>query len=229
MKLCPYIDSVISTEDPLPAFDVQAPLMSLPHILKTKIETIPLEIPYIFADENLTEYWKEKLSQDKNFKVGVCWQGNSNYSTPLLRATVALKSIEAQQFAPLCTVPGVSLYSLQKTTGTDQLENLPKHMKLITFDDTFDQAHGRFMDTAAVMKNLDLIITVDTSISHLSSAMGIPTWVMIPNPPDWRWMINRNDTPWYPDMRLFRQPTPGDWDSVLKTITQELQKKVADK
>ena len=102
-------------------------------------------------------------------------------------------------------------------------------MKLITFDDTFDQAHGRFMDTAAVMKNLDLIITVDTSICHLSSAMGIPTWVMVPNPPDWRWMINRNDTPWYPDMRLFRQPTPGDWDSVLKTITQELHKKVTGK
>jgi tetratricopeptide (TPR) repeat protein/ADP-heptose:LPS heptosyltransferase len=223
--LCPYVDIVVNQDDTLPPFDVQASLMSLPHILKTKFESLPAEIPYLFADEKLTDHWKEELAKDKNFKIGVCWQGNSNYATPQLRTAVALKSIEAQQLAPLC-LPGVSLYSLQKMTGTDQVNQLSDDVKIITFDGNFDQSNGRFMDTAAVMKNLDLIITVDTSICHLASGLGVPTWVMLPNPPDWRWMLDRSDSPWYPTIRLFRQPTPGDWESVVQMVAKELKQLV---
>jgi len=227
IKECKNIDHVISLEDTPPQFDVQIPMLSLPYVLKTRIDTVPCEIPYLYADENLVQLWKEKLSTDKNFKIGICWQGNDNYATPLLRTTVAQKSVHPKEFAPISQVPGVSLYSLQKITGTDQLKELPETMNIITFDGDFDQSNGRFMDTAAVIKNLDLVITVDTSVSHLASALGTPTWIMLPNPSDWRWMINRNDSPWYPQItRLFKQPTPGDWQSMIKKVAEELQKHI---
>ncbi len=226
LSLCPYLDQVISLNDTPPHFDVHAPLMSLPFILKTTIDTIPCDIPYLYADQALVEYWQEELAQDHNFKVGICWQGNSNYSTPFLRAVVAQKSVNVNQLLPLNTIPGVSLYNLQKVTGEDQLKTLSPDFKLYTFDGDFDSSHGRFMDTAAVMKNLDLVITVDTSICHLAAGLGIPTWNILPNPADWRWMINRTDTPWYPTIRLFRQPTIGDWDSVINEIVHELHKRV---
>jgi len=228
LSLCPYIDKVVSLAEKLPAFDLHAPLMSLPYILKTTIDTVPTDIPYLYANPALVEHWKKaRLSSDKNIKVGICWQGNNQYSTPMLRATVALKSIDINKLNPLATVPGVSIYSLQKTAGTDQLKTLPPEFTIHTFGDDFDESNGRFMDTVAVIKNLDLVITVDTSIGHLAAALGKPTWVILPNPPDWRWMLNRDDTPWYPTMRLFRQPTPGDWESVIEVVTQELKKYVS--
>ncbi|HEB41775.1 MAG TPA: hypothetical protein ENI08_02015, partial [Candidatus Dependentiae bacterium] len=226
ISLCPYVDQVVTLNEKLPAFDLHAPLMSLPHILKTTIDTVPTDIPYLYAKPELVEYWKGKLSSDKNVKVGICWQGNSKYSTPMLRATVALKSMDLNKLSPFGNVPGVSIYSLQKTTGTDQLKTVAPGFTIHTFDDDFDESNGRFMDTVAIIKNLDLVITVDTSIGHLAAALGKPTWVILPNPPDWRWMINRDDTPWYPTMRLFRQPTPGDWESIIAVITQELEKYV---
>ncbi|HSC25453.1 MAG TPA: tetratricopeptide repeat protein [Candidatus Babeliales bacterium] len=224
IKHCKYIDMVISLNETPPHFDVHSPIMSLPYTLKTDLDTIPCDIPYLYADENLTEQWQQKLATDKNFKIGICWQGNDNYATPLLRATVAQKSIHPKEFEPLSKIPGITLYSLQKTTGTDQLQDLPSTMNIITFDGDFDQSNGRFMDTAAVIKNLDLVITVDTSISHLASGLGVLTWIMLPNPADWRWMINRADSPWYPGVtRLFKQPTPGDWKTLIAEITQELK------
>jgi Flp pilus assembly protein TadD len=229
MKLCKHIDHVISLDETPPHFDVHSPLMSLPFALKTRIDTIPNEHPYLHADEQLVSHWQKELSQDKNFKIGICWQGNDNYATPLLRATVAQKSVHPREFAPLSTIPGVSLYSLQKTTGTDQLNDLPDTVKIITFDGDFDQSNGRFMDTAAVIKNLDLVITVDTSICHLVAGLGMDVWVMLPNPADWRWMMNRTDTPWYPTMRLFKQPTPGDWTTMIQEVAEELKKHIAQK
>lgn len=230
IKRCKYIDEVVCVDDTPEHFDVHSPMLSLPYALKTRIDTVPNEIPYLYADEKLVAEWKQKLSADKNFKIGICWQGNDNYATPLLRATVAQKSVHPKEFEPICNVPGVSVYSLQKTTGTDQLKEIPSSMRIITFDGDFDQSNGRFMDTAAVMKNLDLVITVDTSISHLSSGLGVPTWIMLPNPADWRWMLNRTDSPWYPKVtRLFKQPTPGDWESMINEVAVELKKHIAGK
>jgi tetratricopeptide (TPR) repeat protein len=226
LKLCPYIDEVIPFHERPTSFDYWIPLVSLPHVMNTRIDTVPHEIPYLSADPFLEVYWQEKLAQDTNFKIGICWQGNSEYSTAFLRAAVKSKSTQAQLFEPLTHIPGVSVYSLQRITGVDQLATIPTSMKLITFDDQFDNAHGRFMDTAAVMKNLDLIITIDTSICHLAAALGVPVWNLLPTPADWRWMLTRIDTPWYPNMRLFRQPIQGDWHGLMNEVVQALKEQL---
>ena len=221
-RCCPYIDKVVTLDAIPKTFDVHAPLLSLPYILKSEEDTIPKEIPYIFPDQALTEFWRKRLSKDTHLKVGICWQGNSKYSTPFLRSVVAAKSIQMNKFSHLAFVPGVTFYSLQRETGTDQLKSMSTDFELVTFEEDFDKSHGRFMDTAAVIKNLDLVITVDTSIAHLSAAIGTPVWTFLPEPPDWRWMLNRPDTPWYPNMRLFRQTKQGDWDSVMLKVRNEL-------
>ena len=229
-RCCPYIDRVVTLSAIPTSFDVHIPLMSLPLIFKTEEKTIPNHIPYIFPDKGLVEHWKQKLAQDQNLKVGICFQGNNKYSTAFLRAAVAAKSLPINKFAPLSELDGITLYCLQKDTGVDQLKQISPRFDLHMFDDTFDTANGRFMDTAAVIKNLDLVITVDTSIAHLAGAMGIPTWILLPEPADWRWMVKRLDTPWYPkNVRLFRQPKTGDWNSVIQTIKEELQTYITDK
>ena len=229
IKRCKYIDKVISTEETVPHFDVYLEMMSLPYILKTRLDTIPCEIPYLYADEQLTDHWKNRLAADKNFKIGICWNVNENYSSLATRTKAAQRSIKLGQLIPLCTIPGTTIYSLQKTTGTEQLENLTDNVKIISFDGDFDQSNGRFMDTAAVIKNLDLVITVDTSIGHLAGGLGANTWIIRQNPPDWRWILNRTDTPWYPTVRLFKQPTPGDWETVIEEVAQELKKYITKK
>lgn len=223
IKQIPYIDKVISLDDKPPYFDYHAPMLSMPYLTKTRLHNVPAEIPYLYANEALVKEWKEILSEDTNFKIGICWQGNPNYSTQFLRMTVAAKSMPIDKFLPIMELPGVTVYSLQKTTGTDQLSMLPDNAPLIVFDNDFDTTKGRFNDTAAVIKNLDLVITIDTSICHLAAGLGIPTWNLLPKPPDWRWMLDCDDTPWFPNMRLFRQPTPGDWDSVIQQVVQELK------
>ena len=228
-RCCPYINHVITLNQIPVTFDYHSPLMTLPLLLSIEESTVPAEIPYIIPDPKLVTEWKEKLSEDTNIKVGLCCQGNSKYSTPFLRATVAAKSLAMKKFAQFAQVRGVTFYCLQRETGVDQMKNLPEGFNLKIFDEAFDNANGRFMDTAAVMKNLDLIITVDTSTAHIAAAVGVPVWTLLPEPADWRWMLKRPDTPWYPNMRLFRQPKLGDWDSVINTITQELSLFVSKK
>ncbi len=220
LSLCPYIDKVITGSDSIPAYDYQIALMSLPLIFKTTLDTVPAEIPYLYADQNLVQQWKQKLSADTNFKIGICWQGNSQYSTQFLRKAVAAKSLHVSEFEPLAKLNGISLYSLQKINGTDQIKEL--NINIRTFDQDFDEKNGRFMDTAAVIKNLDLVITIDTSISHFAASLGVPTWILLPEPADWRWMLKRTDTPWYPNIRLFRQPKVGDWKSTIQDVITAL-------
>ncbi|MFC1845730.1 tetratricopeptide repeat protein [Candidatus Dependentiae bacterium] len=230
LKQCDYIDQIIIRGKSLPAFDLQAPLMSLPMIFNTTPETVPHDIPYLHADPELVDYWSSKLAQDdaqhgrtNPFRIGICWQGNATYRSQALRHSVSAKSISLATFAPIANIPGVVLYSLQKVNGQDQIEKVD--FELHTFGPELDTQHGRFMDTAAIMKNLDLVLTIDTSISHVAGALGVPTWLMLPNPADWRWIIGRDDTPWYPtNMRLFKQPSPGDWDTVICNVIDELQK-----
>jgi tetratricopeptide (TPR) repeat protein len=226
---CPYIDKVISMTEPNPQFDEHAPLLSLPLILKTTPKTVPSVVPYLFAKQELITQWRDKLAHDKNFRIGICWQGNDKYSTSFLRAAVKAKSMSLATLFPLSKVPGITLYNLQKETGTDQLQGLPSDFNLVSFDADFDGKNGRFMDTAAVIMNLDLVISIDTSICHIAAGLGVPTWNMLPNPPDWRWMLERTDTPWYKNMKLFRQPRPGDWENVMQEIIRELPTMVSQK
>jgi tetratricopeptide (TPR) repeat protein len=243
LSLCPYLDQVVALGSPLPTHDYHAHTVSMPYLCKITRETTPTPIPYLFADEKLVELWHEKLAESdyaheglcrdsseshpRRLRVGICWQGNPNYSTQFLRSVVAAKSITLTKLLPLFSVPGVSFYNLQKMTGEEQLKLLPEGTPLISFGEDFDKDHGRFMDTAAVMKNLDLMITVDTGTAHISAALGVPTWTFIPEPPDWRWMLTCTDTPWYPNMRLFRQPSIGDWETTITLVCKELEKLVA--
>ena len=207
----------------LPPFDVYAPLLSLPGILGTTLETIPAEVPYLFADPELVQSWKEKLSGQTAFKVGIVWQGSTLNKGGLAR------SIALKHFAPLGQVEGIQLYSLQRGFGSEQLAGLADQLRVDDFEGRLDENTGAFMDTAAVVRNLDLVITADTSIGHLAGGLGVPVWGAIPFAPDWRWLLGRDDSPWYPNLRLFRQERIGDWDGVFERIAQALKRHLADR
>lgn len=227
LRLQPYIDHVIARNTQRPRCDYQIPLMSIPLQVQTRLETIPADIPYIAADEERIAFWKEKLSTDSNFKIGICWQGNARYATLALRKAVAAKSLDLQSLKPLSELDGVSIYCLQQVDGLDQVTDCDFTDKLIFFDTEFDSKYGSFMDSAAVIQQLDLVISVDTAPCHLAAAMNIPTWIMLPFPADWRWLLERSDSPWYPTVRLFRQPSAGDWNTPLSEMLSELKKKLS--
>lgn len=222
LKGQPYIDELTSRSERPTFCHYHIPLMSIPGIMQTRLNTIPAEVPYIEPPAELVSLWKEKMSHDRNFKIGLCWQGNAGYSTQSLRRAVALKSIHLKEFAPLFELPNVSVYCLQKIHGLEQIAECSFKDKLITFDDSFDNHAGRFMDTAAVMKNLDLVISVDTGTCHLAAAMNVPTFIVLPFPADWRWLLNRNDSPWYPSVQLFRQEKPLEWQPTIQVIINQV-------
>jgi tetratricopeptide (TPR) repeat protein len=213
----PGIDHLVANGGPLPAFDIQAPLLSLPGILRTSLDAIPAAIPYLHADRVLITHWRNELASLDGFRIGIAWQGNAAYRNDRQR------SIPLTHFAPLAELAGVRLISLQKGPGTDQLLALDGRFAVHDFGDQFDEANGAFMDTAAIMKNLDLVICSDSAIAHLAGALGVPVWLVLPAVPDWRWMLEREDSPWYPTMRLFRQTKAGDWDEVFKRIGKMLR------
>ena len=200
---------------PMTSFDVQIHLRSLPRVLKTRLDNIPCDLPYIKAEPRRVEHWRKELAADKGYKVGIAWAGSPHHTNELNR------SCPLAEFAPLGYIAGVSLYSLQKGPGSEQADTPPAGMQLIRVDKEMDQT-ARFVDTAALMANLDLIISIDTSIVHLAGAMGRPVWTLLCATPDWRWMLERPDSSWYPTMRLFRQPQPGDWRRVIAQVREAL-------
>lgn len=219
-SLCPYIDEVLSFEINPPVADLYVPYLSLPLIFKTTLETIPAPIPYLYTDPHLTAYWKNKIADDHHFKVGICWQAKKIFLEDHIHSR---RSLPLSLMAELAQIPNVSLYSLQKGAGHEQLVTIPPSITIYDFDQELDQEHGCFMDTAALIKNLDLVISADTSIVHLAGALGKPVWVLLPHVAEWRWLSERTDTPWYPQtMRLFRQPKPGDWRSVIDEVKRAL-------
>lgn len=217
LSSCANVDSWVSQPNELPPFDVYAPLLSLPRLLDTQMDTIPADIPYLFADPALVQQWQQKLEALSGFKIGIVWQGSS---------IVRSKDIPLQNFAPLAQVPGVRLISLQKGPGIQQLNELADAFSVTDLGNQVDETAGAFMDTAAVIMNLDLVVTVDTSAAHLAGALGAPVWVALPFAPDWRWLLDRSDSPWYPTMRLFRQKTPGDWIGVIAEIRDALREQI---
>lgn len=221
-----YVDKFITHLDELKnmPIDFQAPLLNLPGIFKTHEHTIPAPIPYLKADQKLIEYWARKLAHDKKFKIGLCWHVDPEHE--LDKSPWSKRNIDALLFAPLAHIPNVSFYSLQKINGEDQLKKAPENFIVHTFGYNFDESHGRFMDTAAVIMNLDLIITVDTSIAHVAAALGKKVWMLVPYSPDCRWYDEGDNTEWYPNMRLFRQPKPYDWQAVINEVKQALDKKI---
>jgi tetratricopeptide (TPR) repeat protein len=212
---CPGIDRLIAAGEQLPSFDVHAPLLSLPRILKTSMESIPAEVPYIFADEALIALWRDKLGANRLFRIGINWHGRPG------RGYWRERDIPLVCFARLSRVPNVQLISLQK--GEGQLELARSGLPIVDLGEEVDTVNGAFMDTAAIMKNLDLVITTDTSAAHLAGALGVPVWVALPFVADWRWLLDRSDSPWYPTMRLFRQRRLSDWTTVMDEIESSLR------
>ena len=196
-------------------FDFQIALMSLPYVLAVRPQNAPANIPYLHSDAGRSEIWRARLGE-RGFKVGLAWQGNPVGSIDNGR------SIALQQFQPLTAIEGVRIISLQKNFGSEQLQALPAGMLVETPGFAFDDGEDAFLDTAAIMANLDLVITSDTSIAHLAGALGKPVWIALQFVPDWRWLLGRADSPWYPTAQLFRQTKMGDWDGVVREIAEAL-------
>jgi hypothetical protein len=184
--------------------------MSLPLAFKTKLETIPNDVPYLFAEDERVSKWKEKIGTH-GFKIGINWQGS--------KSKIDLgRSFDLNLFNNISLQQNIRLLSLHKGEGEDQLRLIPENMKVEFLGNDFDAGEQAFLDTAAVMKCCDLIITSDTAIAHLAGALTVPTWIALKHIPDWRWMLDRSDSPWYPTTRLFRQKKIGDWDGVFEYI-----------
>jgi tetratricopeptide (TPR) repeat protein len=201
-------------------FDFQISLMSLPAVFKTSLETLPGAVPYIRAAGDRVDKWARRIGKD-GFRVGLVWQGNPNYPGDRTR------SIPLKHFAPLAEVPGVRLISLQVFHGLDQLDQLPAGMKVERLGEEVVNNPGGFREVAAVMANLDLLVTSDTGPAHLAGAMGRPVWVALRDRPDWRWLMEREDSPWYPTMRLFRQKIRSDWTAVFEEVAAALADRVS--
>jgi len=193
-------------------FDACVSVMDLPGLFKTTEDTIPSSVPYLHADPAKAEYWREKLS-GPDFKVGIVWAGSARHANDYNR------SCKLEAFAPITEIENVKLFGLQKGEPARQADQCARKIGV----ENLGEYLVDFTDTAAVIQNMDLIISVDTATLHLAGAMGKRVWALLAFAPDWRWMLERTDSPWYPTMRLFRQKDWGNWDGVLEACTNELQ------
>ncbi len=219
MKQAPGV-RLVTKIDPAEQFDYQVHLFSLPRALRTRADSVPAHVPYLFADPALAAKWAARLGSH-GFKIGIAWQGNPDPKIDIARAAALTN------FAPLAALPNCRLISLQKGYGVEQIAG--SGVPVETLGDDFDTGPSAFLDTAAVMANLDLVVTVDTSIAHLAGAMARPVWVALKHMPEWRWMLGRDDSPWYPGMRLFRQRSMGDWEGVFADMAEALKTLIAEK
>lgn len=206
---CPWIDAVAARGEALPAFDAHAPLLSLPRLLGVTLDTLPAE-PYLAAGPRPVT---ERIVDDGALKVGIVWGGRAP------NPGLARRSLPFPLVAALADVPGVRLHSLQKGDAATDVRRHGLEGRIVELDPLL----ADFVDTAAAISRLDVVVTIDTSVAHLAAALGKPTWVLLMHAADWRWLHGRDDSPWYPSARLFRQPAPGDWESVVGAVAAELR------
>jgi Tfp pilus assembly protein PilF len=206
------VAQVILENEPLPRYDAHLPLMSLPRAFGTRLESIPAGVPYIVPADDTRKAAREALASLRQpLKAGIAWAGSKTHSNDRNRSC-ALATL-----APLLDLPDIAWFSLQHGDAAPQIDAIAATSRLVPL------AAGATLEaTAALIAELDLVISVDTSIAHLAGAMARPCWVLLPFAPDWRWMLRRTDSPWYPTMRLFRQPRPREWSPVVSTIAVEL-------
>jgi ADP-heptose:LPS heptosyltransferase len=222
LRNLPNVDSWFPIDAPGDInFEMYSPLLSLPALLGIHDESaIPREVPYVFVEPERVERWRPRVQALPGFKVGLCWQGSPTFKGDEFR------SIPLERFAPLAAVPNVTFVSLQKGAGSEQVEANRGRLPLVVFDDLDRDAP--FVDTAALMQHLDLVITSDTAIPHLAGALGRPVWVALGIGADWRFLEGRSDSPWYPNMRLFRQRAFGDWPGVFQEMADALRAKIVE-
>ena len=209
-----------------PPVDYQCPLLSLPLALGTDIDTIPAKVPYLLAEPERVARWTRRLQALPGLRVGLAWQGNVDVERFILARG---RSMPLEVLAPLARIPGVSLVSLQKGPGSDQLRAVSFREQVIDLSPELDSGSQAFLDTAAVIAGLDLVISTDTSIAHLAGALAQRVWIALPAVAEWRWLLGRSDSPWYPTMRLFRQPRRGDWTSVAAALADDLARLAAER
>ena len=215
LKSCSGFDEIIEQiphSKPSVQFDLQVPLLSLPGIFDTKLDTIPSDAPYISVDSNLVTQWCTRLGHNNTYKIGIVWAGSPTNKLGRNR------TCSLSDFAPIAEIPDLTFYSLQKGPASLEANNPPKGMKIINLENELNN----FTDTAAVIANLDLVISVDTAVVHLAGAIGKPVWTLLHFVPTWRWLLKRDDTPWYPGMRLFRQTQLNDWTGAFKQVKKAL-------
>ncbi|MDA8231378.1 MAG: tetratricopeptide repeat-containing glycosyltransferase family protein [Magnetospirillum sp.] len=219
LRTLPGVAEVVPLETIPPTFDVHLPLMSLPHVFGTELHSIPADIPYLLPDAAAAKAWGDRLTALPGLKVGLVWAGGLRPYDPLAN----FRSLGPDGFASLASTPGVSFVSLQKGPRAEPAEAAPTGLRLTDWMDEVSD----FADTAALIANLDLVITVDTAVAHLAGAMGKPVWVLLRFGGCWRWLESRDDSPWYPTARLFRQPALGQWEPVLLAVADELRRLTA--
>jgi tetratricopeptide (TPR) repeat protein len=214
------VDQLIEADQALPPFDCHCPLLSLPLAFKTDLTNIPANTPYLFADPHATRAWHERIAAqaEGRLKVGLVWAGGNRPHVAELRKNDARRSITFERLAPILDVPNVQFFSLQKGPAALPLPRGDAAVNVVDYTEELDD----FADTAALVANLDLVISVDTSTAHLAGALNKPVWILNRLDTCWRWMLERTDTPWYAQARLFRQPTLGDWDSVIRSAHDAL-------
>jgi hypothetical protein len=223
----PGATEVFRRYEALPQFDWQCPLLSLPLVFGTELDTIPAKIPYVRPDPAQVQVWRERLGapvaerreNGNSQRIGLAWAGSPLHPYDLWR------SIPLEQLAPLTHLEGTTFYSLQVGPPAQQVKELGPRGHLIDLQDELKD----FADTAAVVANLDLVISVDSAVVHLAGTMGKPVWVLVQKSADWRWLLEREDSPWYPTARLFRQSTLGNWQEVVARVEKELRELVAQK
>jgi len=214
LKRLEGISQVIIKGNPLPSFDYHCPLLSLPLAFKTNINTIPSSIPYISSDPQKVGQWRVKLKDKQKYRVGLVWSGNQNQQNDHNRSIKLSKLLEylPSQFQYVC---------LQKEIRNEDKQLLQAHPEILHFVDELSD----FSDTAALCELMDIIISVDTSVAHLAGALGKSVWILLTYNPDWRWFLDRSDSPWYPTATLYRQESYGDWDSILAKVETDLVKR----
>ncbi len=213
------VAELVQLGDALPNFDFHTPLLSLPHLFQTTLDSVPADVPYLAAESDRIASWRERLSlitTPGKFRIGIAWQGNPHHQWDRFR------SLPLMQFEPLANIPGIRLISLQRGPGIEQIPTFQKftNNKLIVPTDGTQSTPADLADSAAIMSCLDLVLSVDTATAHLAGALARPTWVLLSTVTDWRWLSRRSDTPWYPTMRLFRQKSLNDWDELIARVSQ---------
>ena len=216
MRSLAGVEALVATGDPLPPFDLHCPLMSLPLAAGTRLDAIPAPAAYLAAPADRLNRWSAELGQAQAPRVGLVWSGkpthlnDANRSIPLARFLAALP-------------PGLELFGLQDQIRPADADTLARRPDIRRFDGRLTD----FGDTAALATLMDVVVSVDTSVAHLAAALGRPSWILLPFAPDWRWLLGRDDSPWYPSARLFRQPARGDWDGGLAGVRADLARMLA--
>jgi tetratricopeptide (TPR) repeat protein len=203
------VEQVVAADETEPPADIVTPLLSLPLVFGTRLDSVPARVPYLRAPPERLADWQRRLGPRAHPRIGLAWWGSQH---------ILKRSLPIETLLPVLSYPGIELHALQKEIPAAQRDWLAAR-RLLT---DHSAALNDYADTAALISQLDLVVTVDTSVAHLAGALGVPVWIMLQHSADWRWLLDRDDSPWYPTARLFRQRRTGDWDGVVADVAQAL-------